>query len=292
MMSLGSRQWKPSGRQRTTIVHAGLIAVLLVLRAVPASANKVNGPVASARREFDEGRYREAVAVLGPAVEKDDQDAFVHYLLGRCEFELHNYDRAVAEGEHSVRLDPNNSDYHLWLGRAYGRKAEQSGGFTGFSLAKKSRREFEEAVRLSPTNFEAQQDLIEFYTTAPGIVGGGKDKARQQIGKLAALDAAEAHAALGNLWVEKKNIQEAEKEFDLVVGSQPKRIDPLLEAADFYRRSSKVAKMEQAVEAAAREDPSDRRLLYYRGMLRILAGDRPDEAERSLEIYLASVPER
>lgn len=292
MMSLAHPQRKPFARRRTMAAPAGLIVLLLVLWGGPGSANTVNGPVASAQREFEEGHYREAAALLGPAAEKDGQDAFVHHLLGRCEFELHHYDRAVTEGEHSVRLDPNNSEYHLWLARAYGRKAEQAGGFSGFSLAKKSRREFEDAVRLNPTNFGAQQDLIEFYAKAPGIVGGGKDKARQQIDQLAVLDAAEAHAALGNLWVEKKNMQQAEKEFDLVIESQPKRIDRLLDAADFYRSRNNASKMEQAVKAAARREPSDRRLSYYRGMLRILAGDGLEEAESSLKTYLETVPER
>ena len=62
-------------------------------------------------------------------------------------------------------------------------------------LAKKVRTEFERAVEFAPNNWEARTDLAEFYLEAPGIVGGGKDKARAQADLLAAAES--SHGALG-----------------------------------------------------------------------------------------------
>lgn len=251
-----------------------------------------NGPLESARRQFDAGQYEQAAAMLRAAIEKYPQDAALYHWLARCHFELRNYDQAIAHAKRSVALDPQNSEYHLLLGRAYGRKAEQAGWFSGFSLARKTRHEFEEAVRLDPRNFPAQRDLIEFYLRAPGIVGGGEDKARQQIEALAAVDAVEGHMARGVYWVDRKKPDQAEEEYRQVLAAKPRRVDPYLAAADFYVKRSDASHLEEVIEAAKRMDPSDRRLGYYCGVVRVLAGNHLDEAEQYLKAYLATVPLR
>src|SRR5260370_21757442 len=77
------------------------------------------------------------------------------------------------------------------------------------SLAKKSRKEFEIAVELDAKNYSARQALIEFYCRAPGIVGGGEEKALPHIRQLADLDAAEGHYAAGNCRRAEKDVAAA-----------------------------------------------------------------------------------
>ncbi len=271
------------------------ILVLLFVAAsgvAAASSTRTDGPLETAHRQFDAGQYEQAAETLRAALEQGPQDAALHHWLARCYFELHDFDRAISSAERSVELDPENSQYHLWFGRAYGRKAEQAGWFSGFGLAKKSRREFEEAVRLNPANFAAQHDLIEFYLRAPGIVGGGEDKARRQIGALAAVDAVEGHLGRGEFWMDKKKPEQAEQEYRQVLAAKPKRVDPYLEVAEFYLQRNDPARMEEALKGASGVDASDRRLLYYCGGVRILAGNRLEEAERCLKTYLSNVPRR
>ncbi len=50
--------------------------------------------------------------------------------------------------------------------------------FPRINLAKRARSEFEQAVNLDPHDGEALTDLGEFYSSAPGVVGGGNDKAQ------------------------------------------------------------------------------------------------------------------
>lgn len=252
----------------------------------------VNGVLESARQQFDAGQYPQAATTLRAALERNPRDAAFHYWLARCYFELRDYDHAVQSAERSVQLDPGESVYHLWLGRAYGRRAEQAGWFAGFSLAKKSRREFEEAVRLDPSNLLAQRDLIEFYRRAPGIVGGGEDKAWKQAEALAAVDAVEGHLARGELWADKKKPEQAEQEYRLALAAKPQRLDAYLEVADFYLKRHDAVHMREVLEAARGLDPSDRRLTYYCGVVRVLAGDGLEEAEQCLKTYVTSVPPR
>ncbi|MBI3669175.1 MAG: hypothetical protein HY237_05290 [Acidobacteria bacterium] len=65
-----------------------------------------------------------------------------------------------------------------------------------------------------------------------------------------------------------------------------------LNVADFYQTRQDAARLEEAVEAAARLDAADRRLGYYRGVARIVAGNRLQEAEKLLKNYLTTVPQR
>ena len=89
-----------------------------------------------------------------------------------------------------MKLDPQNSSYHLWLGRAMGRKAEEANPFTAFRLARKVKTEFERAVALDGNNLSARSDLSEYYLEAPGFLGGDKNKAKQQADYVAGHDRA------------------------------------------------------------------------------------------------------
>src|SRR5437016_10159956 len=157
------------------------------------------------------GRVDDAISTLQQEINTNPNDAEAYNLLCRAYFSLSQWDRGIAACEKAVSLDSNNSVYHLWLGRIYGEKADASSFFTAAGLAKKVRGQFEMAVQLSPSSVDARTDLAEFYLEAPGIVGGGQDKARAQAATLARLDPAKAH------WVNAR-IAEKKKDFTNEIG--------------------------------------------------------------------------
>src|ERR1043166_5431384 len=120
----------------------------------------------------------------------------------------------IVAPEAPVAIEPQSSVSHEWLGRVYGEKANHAAMFSALSLAKKARKEFARAVELDERNFSAQQALIEFDCSAPGIAGGGEDKARAEIAKVASMDASEGHYAAGNCRRQKKDFLVADSEFD------------------------------------------------------------------------------
>jgi tetratricopeptide (TPR) repeat protein len=245
-------------------------------------------------RLYDSGLYRQAVEALQTAVENNPRDASLQYWLGRCFYELRDYSHAMASLERAVALDPNRSEYHDWLGKASGRKAEQTSlllPFSGLCLARKARHEFEAAVRLGITNLEAQRDLIRYLLNAPGIAGGGSDRADEQIRTLSAVDPIEGQMARAESLATHKQFEQASVEYRKIVDSQPKRIGVWFEIAEYYRDRSDAEGMQQAVEAGAKLDPSDRRLAYYRGVALVLAKRDLAEAERSFRVYLDTVPD-
>ena len=243
---------------------------------------------------YNGGLYRQAVEALNSAIEREPHESSLHFWLGRCFFELRDYSRAISSLEHAIALEPDRSDYHYWLGKSYGRKAEETNrfsAFSAFSLAHKTRREFEIAVRLDENDLEAQRDLIRYLSTAPGIVGGSEEAAEQRIQALAAVDPTEAALAQADLFASRKKFDEADQEYRKILDTKPDRITVYFEIAEYYRDRGDAARMSEATEAAAPLAPSDRRLDYYRGIVLVLAKEAPLEAEKDLTQYLDAVPD-
>jgi tetratricopeptide (TPR) repeat protein len=272
-----------------------LVFAFLVLFAVHAldvlPARAGQGAVVEAQREYNAGHYHRAVDALTEAAVKTPNDAALYFLLGQCFYQIRDFTRAVANFERSVQLLPDQSEYHDWLGKAYGRKAEQSMFLTAMGWAKKTHKEFEVAVHLNPSNFEAQRDLIRFEMYAPGIAGGGDGRALKHIEELGKIDALQGQLAQGEFLSAKKRMAEADKVFAGILDSNTDRIGVYLEVADYYRDRPNAAKMSQAVAGAERIDPDDRRLKYYRGIVLVMNGNNLTEAESLLKAYLATVPD-
>lgn len=104
-------------------------------------------------------------------------DAGSYLLTGKDYFMLSDYKKATDSFEKALAASPGSSEAELWLGRAWGKRAENSSSFMAIAYANRTRQCFEKAVALDPHNREAKNDLFDFYLNAPGILGGGIDKA-------------------------------------------------------------------------------------------------------------------
>jgi tetratricopeptide (TPR) repeat protein len=230
------------------------------------------------------------VDALSSAVTKAPNEAALHFLLGQSFYQLREFPRAIASLERAVQLDPKNSEYHDWLGKSYGRKAEQSIFLSAMSWARKTHKEFEVAVQLNPSNFEAQRDLIRYEMNAPGMVSGGDDKALKHIEELEKIDGLQGQLARGEYLATKKDMTKADALFAKILESNTDRIGVYFEAGDYYRDRQNPEKMGEAIAAAERIDPNDRRLKYYRGIVLAMKEKKASEAELLLKSYLATVP--
>jgi tetratricopeptide (TPR) repeat protein len=237
------------------------------------------------------GRYGELVQALQAAVETQPLSAPLHYWLGRSFYELREYNRAMSSLERATQLAPDRSEYHDWYGKACGRRAQEVNPFSAFSLARRTHREFQTAVRLAPTNVEAQRDLIRYLLNAPGFLGGGEQESLKQIQALSVVDAVDGMLARAEYYATRKKFDQAGAEYDKILQTDVRRIGVHMEIAEYYRDRGDAARMQAAVGAAARLGPNDMRLEYYRGVALILAKQNPGDAERHLRAYLQSVPD-
>jgi tetratricopeptide (TPR) repeat protein len=249
------------------------------------------GGLEAARHAYDLSDYERAVRILQNDLEKNPRDGEALLLLAKSHFELREFDAAAASAERAVAVAPENSLYHEWLGRAFGEKASKSSWFSALSLARKTQQQFETAVRLNPKNYSAFQALIEFDCAAPGIAGGGEDKALPRIEQLTAMDEAEGHYAAGNCRRQKKDYLAAEAEFDkaLVNAKSPELI---FDIGDYAMKRNQPQRLLAVVAAGQKASPGDPRTKFYRAAALILQKQKPDEAESLLREYLSTAPRR
>jgi tetratricopeptide (TPR) repeat protein len=234
------------------------------------------------------GRVDAAIKNLQEKLAISPNDAASENLLCRAYFMLDEWDRGIPACERAVDLDSSNPLYHLWLGRIYGEKADRAGFLSAISLAKKVRTEFERSVELDPSGVAARTDLAEFYLEAPGIVGGGKDKALAQADALMHLDPAAAHWVTGRLAEHAKDDAQAEREFHAAIDASQGGAHAWLNLAIFFRHTKQLDQMERALVTMASR-PLDRpeALLDGASML-FRTGRNPDMGIRFVRRYLQS----
>lgn len=235
------------------------------------------------------GRVDDAISTLQSRISASPNDAEAHNLLCRAYYELGDWDRSISACEKAVALAPNNGRYHLWLGRSYGEKADSSNFLTAAGLAKKVRTEFERAVQLSPDDVAARADLAQFYVEAPGIVGGGKDKAEAQAQALLKLDPGKAHWVKARLAEKAKDMALAEKEYRAAIDSSSNNAVAWLDLAMFYRRVGRLDDMESAIIHATSSQSDQSEVLVDAAQTLIRAGRNLAAAIQMLEKYLAGV---
>ncbi len=256
------------------------------------ASRKQEEGIEAGRRAYEASDYSRAAQLLQDAVAKSPQNSEIYLLLTKTYYETQQHDAAIASAEKAVVLEPENSVYHEWLGRAYGGKAEHAGMFSGLSLAKKTRKEFETAVRLDGMNFSARQALIEYDCSAPGIAGGGEDKARPQIARLAELDAAEGHYATGNCHRQKKDFATADAEFTKALDNHPKSADLIYDIGDYAMKHSQPERLISVANEGEKAAPTDPRGDFYRAVALILTKNDSGDAESLLREYLKRAPNR
>jgi tetratricopeptide (TPR) repeat protein len=259
--------------------------VVSLISAMPQTA-----PLDTAKQAFEQGEYAKAIELLKAAESKDPQNGDVQLLLTKSYLALDQYDAAVSSGEKAVAINPRNSEYHQWLGEAYGAKADHVSMFSAYPLARKTQKEFEAAVQLDEKNFDAAQDLVEYDCTAPGVVGGGEDKAQPIIQKLMTLDPAQGHYAAGNCRAAKKDYATADADFAKALESKPKSAELIYNIGDYFsqrRQADKLITVAVFGEAAA---PADPRAKFYRAQAFILKGENLPDAEKLLREYLCVAP--
>jgi len=216
------------------------------------------------------------------------KDGAVYELIGRNYYMQRDFKKATEALEKAMAAEPGNSGYALWLGRAFGRRAETASPFTAPGYASKTRQYFEKAVQLDPRNLEALTDLFEYHLEAPGFLGGGLDRAAATASRIAQIDAAEGHTAQAKLAEKKKEYGAAEQSFRRAIESAPHQASRLVDLARFLIRRGRDREAEQNFAKADTIAPNNPKLLYERAEAYIGNGRNPELARELLQRYLNS----
>jgi tetratricopeptide (TPR) repeat protein len=193
------------------------------------------------------GRVDEAIQTLQEQIARTPSDAESHNLLCRAYFIMEEWDRGIPACERARNLDPRKSLYELWLGRIYGEKASRTRLLSAAGMAKKVRVAFERAVELDPQSWQARTDLAEFYLEAPGIVGGGIEKARQQADAVMLLNPAMSHWIAARIAEKNKDPATAELEYRAAIAVSHSAVREWVDLAIFLYHAGRIDEMEQAL---------------------------------------------
>lgn len=265
---------------------------LLLLGAVCASAAASDIPkagIGQADAALQAGEADRALLLLGSI----PTSAEAHNLRCRVYFMEEKWDDAANECDAAVRMDAQNANNHLWLGRALGEKADAAPFYSAYGLAKRARVEFELATSLDPRNGEALTDLGEFYTSAPGVVGGGNDKAQALVSQLEKVDPARAHVLLGRIAESRKDWGTAEHEYHLATATSEHPAFAWMTLASFLRKRERWDDMQAAVESGYKAAQRDHHagVALYNGASILVRGKRNlPVAAKMLEEYIADYP--
>lgn len=103
--------------------------------------------------EIKTGRYGEAAEIFNEAITMRENSGYAHYMLGKTQYLLKDFDNSRKSFEHSLSLKSDNADAHLYLGNiaGAGRRYQQA------------EKHFHEAIKLNPANAEAYFNLSVIY---------------------------------------------------------------------------------------------------------------------------------
>jgi tetratricopeptide (TPR) repeat protein len=254
---------------------------------VALAGHSVAQSVEQAKKLFEAKKTEESRKIL-ITIDDDHADyATAQFYLGRIAFDQKNYEDALSFFEEVVDHNENSADYQEWLGNAMGNVAKDANLFRQGLLAPKMKAAWERAIELDPKRTGPRFSLIEYYTQAPGFMGGSMENAEKTAREIIALSPAEGHRALGNVYAQQKKNNDAEKEFLEAVRLNPGYTTAL---ANFYVSQNMLDKAFGLFDDALKKNPDDMLASYQLGRTAAISGQRLDQGEACLKRYLTYQP--
>lgn len=276
-------------RGLTTLAAACGCLLAMAQGALPGSPDTREGVAL-----FKRGRYAEAKGVLAKAVAASPEDATAKAYLGMT---LHNFDRdydgAAKLLEEAVKLRPQSSPFHQWLGAVYGSKAGSSSVFKAPYYAKLCRQEMEKGVELDPGDPGARESLLQYYLQAPGFMGGSMEKAGEQAEALGRIEPYRGLMAQAQIAAREKDAKGAEALYRKAVEAAPGKGAPYNGLAYFLlgaKRSDEAVEVFRQYVKAVPDDPNAHDSLAEGLLAQGKGNESLAEYRRALELdpYFAS----
>ena len=199
--------------------------------------------------------------------------------------------RAVELLEKAVDLNAKNAEVHFWLSRAHAMVGEAASGFKQLTSGRKVLVELERTLELNPNHIQARIELTQFYSMAPGIMGGSDEKARTQAAEVKRRSAFDGHRAFAVMYITQQKLDLARNEFEQAVREEPQSARAhsalgrhLANTDKNYRRA--FEELEKAIQLDAAYMPAWFRL----GEAAALSGSNLTRGEEALKKYVAYEP--
>lgn len=261
----------------------GLTSILLVAAGICSAAPSAQEIVRQASALYTRTAYHDSLRVLAADPEPD---ATAYLLTGKNYFMLGDYRQAIDFFEKAHALSPSSAEYELWLGRAWGRRAETSGWLTAGVYASKARQCLEHAAGLDPHNADAKNDLFDFYLNAPGFLGGGIDKAEAIAKSIASERPPESEFEQAAIAEHRKDYTAAEAHLRRALALAPQEPGRVIDLARFLAKRGRLAESDALFQQARKLAPDQPRVAFAQARVNIENHRNLDQARELLHNYL------
>jgi tetratricopeptide (TPR) repeat protein len=215
-----------------------------------------------------------------------DSSAAAASLLGRMAWQAANYKEAARWLDAAIALDPRQIDAYIWRARVYEQEIQTVNFLRKGSVAGRARAMLDKAVSIDPSNFEAREARTEYYMQAPGIAGGGIDKARAEASTAKRASPYRGALLVGRVEEKDGKVAAAEAEYRALIASYPDSGGGYEALSALYQSQSRWDDAFRIIDEQLRKNPNDYGMLYQLGRAASLSGQRLEAGEEALRRYL------
>jgi tetratricopeptide (TPR) repeat protein len=195
-------------------------------------------------REFQQGKYPEAMIFYGRALQIDPHSAETHYKLAQTHLKMSSWASAFQELSRTVDLDPQNWAAQLDLGRL-----QLAGG-----RAKEAKERAQLILQSNPQNADAEMLLSD----ADVALGNMKDALQEANSAIAMVPGrSDLYLNLGRVQIRQHDLAGAEQSFKKAQSIDPASVLPVLTLGRFYQQNKRWAEAESEFKAAIQIAPKD-----------------------------------
>jgi len=263
-----------------------LLVVALVFVARTASAQCAP----DVQRLITDQKYDDAKAQIQAVIKRNEKDDAALHCMGMILISQDKSKDAIEWFEKAVEANDKSSAHHLWLANALGDQADHTNKLKLPFLARRVKSEFDKAAQLDPTSVDARHGLVQFYSQAPGVMGGSMDKAKEQAREIIKLNAWRGHYELASLLERDKDVAGAEKEYMAAVAAAPDTTLPYQYLGSFYRRQKRWDDALKTYESAMEHRPDAKGFHLNIAYTLNQSGQNLDRGERETRTWLSGAP--
>ncbi len=261
---------------------------LAVLAAFPLGAQSTSLEPGIAH--FNARRWPDAHAFFAGAARAQPQNPDAAYWLGKTLMAENKAGDAENWFEKAAALDPRSSEYHLWLARAIGVQALRANVMRQPFLARRIKVTVDKAIALDANNIEAREMRWQFFTMAPGIMGGGADKARAEAAEILSRNRYRGQFIALQMAGRARDTAAAERTIKAMMVEYPDSLQVVSGYASRLVDGGRVSDAFAAIEAFQKRRPLDAAALYHVGRLAAVSGQQLERGEQALRKYLTVAP--
>jgi len=299
-----------------------LVTTCLAVLAIAPAARAAD----DAKTLFEQGCMRKAAAACEQRLAANANDAAAGAMLSRIRSNQGDMAQAEKLAQSAVAADPHSADAQYALAEVYGREAQKAGMLKAAGYAGKLKKSAEAALAIDPRHVESLDILVDFYSMAPGFMGGDKKKAAEYTERIAQVDpmagwfrkaenAARdkdttlvgqcyARALDANPQSARAQVQlaawlaprwrdpaRAEKLAQQAIAAEPWRIGGWQVLAALYANQGRWSDLDDLLQRSEAADPSHLAAFYAAARQLVVDHREPARAESYLRHYLSRDPE-